>query len=128
MSPAPRKKPAAKKPKKLKATKDYSETVEGGGGRQVTVSTDADNVTVRWMCGTTRTFTPAELRESIDYMDTVREVDGGDIWLDHQDTNRRRFAAVVRDGEFHADEQPTDNETYHLPWDAFKTALEGAIS
>lgn len=128
MSPAPRK-PRAKKPKALKATKGYSESLpartENDAERSVRVHTQGDDVIVTWTCGGTRTFTPDDLRASIDYLEMVCV--HGDVWLSHSDSRSTTFSCVVEDGEFHAHDNITEHSA-HLPWDGFKAKLEGAIS
>lgn len=134
MSPVPRRKqkksakgkPLAERPAgaELTVVEGYAKKVRGGN-KWLTVYTEDDKVAVLWFCGTTRRFTPAALLDSIDYLESVCV--HGEVWLSHKDSSSYRFSALVKDGVFYGDEGINDN-AYHLPWEPFKEALEGAIT
>lgn len=107
-------------------TKEWTVNIIGEPG-QVKVERTEDEVIVHWVCGATRHFEPAALKQALDNFDLVSANDGsGDLWYGDHDSVRRRYSARLDDGNFMADERISDG-AYKVPWDEFSKALRAAL-
>lgn len=83
-------------------------------------------VTVRWFCGETRTFTQQRLRTMIELVDVFAE-DHPDVWLESCDTYGERFAVNVVNGQLHGNIGPNNDAANSVPWKSFRKALKKAL-
>lgn len=93
---------------------------------QVGVRTEffGHDVIVRWFCGDTRTFTPAEVEHTVRCLDVLEEFP--DVWFDHCDSRGVRFVARVVDGNLYANTGPS-GDTVCIDWQEMKTVLAKAV-
>lgn len=114
MTPAARKKAAPPKPAEIKADNGGTVTVD---------RRSEDTVRVTWVCGGTRDFTPAGLRNAIENLETVAEYGNAlPLWMEDFDHAQSRFSVRLHDGRLHADDHPSEG-AHSVPWVAFKRAL-----
>lgn len=82
------------------------------------------NVTVKWFCGDSRTFTPAEIKSIVRCLDVLGEYP--DVWFAHTDSRGERFVARIHDGMLHASVLP-EGDGAGIDWVEMKKALAKAV-
>jgi len=70
----------------------------------VTIERDDAHIIVHWVCGASRTFTPAALRRALGLFEAVIANDGtGDLWYGDSDSPGQAYVARLDNGNFVAD-------------------------
>lgn len=97
--------------------------VKAENGQPVRIARTSDtNITVTWVCGGTRQFTPAGLRQAIENFDLVTlYAESASPWMEDHDTAGNVFVCRLKDGRFWAHD--SHREEHHVPWAKFKAAL-----
>ena len=93
----------------------------------VTIERDDAHIIVHWVCGASRTFTPAALRRALGLFEAVIANDGtGDLWYGDSDSPGQAYVARLDNGNFVADANIVE-DAYMVPWEEFESALRKAI-